>query len=297
LGTHTDSYNPHNTHYKQDIAKLIETAQHLSEANNKILNSGQEINTLVSEATETSQCSQGMVNELSSHISQMMEHMKKTSSSLQLALDLSKQGADILGTAEQEVIISKEQVSHSIDIIAKLEEDIKDLSEMLTAITGIANQTKLLALNASIEAARAGEAGRGFSVVALEVGKLAAKSNDTVDYVKATLEKVKSNTKIVVHNMSEGYKGVDAGMRLIVEANKHCQTIVDQVTISVNEVENASANAEALDLGIGGVQYMAQEVKDVIDKCANITEQNDTYSQEQFQYIDDLNSQLVSIAN
>ncbi|MEG6520987.1 methyl-accepting chemotaxis protein [Desulfotomaculum sp. 1211_IL3151] len=279
----------------QDINQLIEKSKQLLEINQKISNSGHEINALVSEATETAQCSHGMVDELRTHITQMMDRMNETRASLQFALEVSEQGSANLNTAEYEVEKSKERVSQAMDIISKLQGDIKDLAEMLAAITNIANQTRLLAINASIEAARAGDAGRGFSVVAQEVSKLATQSRDTVEYVKATLDKVKSSTSTVVCSMSEGYKGVEAGMRLITEANKQCRTAVDQVTNSKDIAEKALSNAEALDLGIDGVQYMAQEVKEVIEKCANISDQNNTYSQEHFEYIQGFNSQLENL--
>lgn len=288
----SSSEQDHNQDFSTNINQLVETTEKFKEVYEQINISEQEINQIVSEANETAQCSQGMVDELSSHISQMMERMQETSSSLQLASNLSEQGANSLKTAILEMKTSKEQVSSSIEITTNLQEDIKNLSEMLAAITSIANQTKLLALNASIEAARAGEAGQGFSVVAQEVSKLAVKSKDTADYVSATLNKVKVNTTKVIHSMTEGYSGVEKGMQFITEANEQSNIVVEQVNSSKTAVENAFENVKALDLGIGGVQYMAQEIKEIISKCASISDKNASYSQTQAEYIQIFNSQL-----
>jgi hypothetical protein len=76
-------------------------------------------------------------------------------------------------------------------------EKVKSTSEVLQIIKGISNQTNILGLNASIEAARAGQAGRGFSVVADEIRKLAAESLKSVEIITATLGNIHSSSSSV----------------------------------------------------------------------------------------------------
>ena len=64
------------------------------------------------------------------------------------------------------------------DVVKEVETSTNDISEMMGVIQDMASQTNMLSLNASIEAARAGEAGRGFSIVAEEIGRLADVSKD-----------------------------------------------------------------------------------------------------------------------
>ena len=108
----------------------------------------------------------------------------------------------------QSASLGEENLSGFITHFQKFEEDfsqmtrtikqVRDYSQSITSlvglVSGIANQTKLLALNASIEAARAGEAGRGFSVVAKEVGALAEKSSSVTDEISQAIINMESIT-------------------------------------------------------------------------------------------------------
>lgn len=84
--------------------------------------------------------------------------------------------------------------------ILNLGKDIKQINEISNVINGVANQTNLLALNAAIEAARAGEAGRGFSVVADEIGKLAGQSRVSSESINAMVENISKETALIVDN-------------------------------------------------------------------------------------------------
>jgi methyl-accepting chemotaxis protein len=229
---------------------------------------------MVSEAAETASCTQGMVNELDRHVKDVMKQMEETGSSIKRARDFAENGAVALEKANQEMKTLERQVMESIEIYTGLNGDINTFSEMLEDIKSIADQTKLLSLNAAIEAARAGEAGYGFAVVTQEVSKLAVKSKKLAEDVSGILSQVKSSAAMVMQTMHKGAGGVKAGMDLIARVNDFCYGIEEHMAASVLAVDKAYAGAEALDLGVGGVQAVAQEINQVVGKLTEVTGYN-----------------------
>ena len=93
-----------------------------------------------------------------------------------------------------------------------LSERTQQIGEIIDAVNALADQSKLLALNASIEAARAGEEGKGFAVVAMEVRQLAEQSRGATSRVRDILSEIQDATNMAVMVTEEGSKGAENGM-------------------------------------------------------------------------------------
>ena len=96
--------------------------------------------------------------------------------------------------------------------ILALSEQTQQIGEITGVVSNLAQQSKMLALNASIEAAKAGEAGKGFAVVAAEVRELAEQSQQSTAQVQKILQDIRHATDRAVMATEQGSKGVDAGM-------------------------------------------------------------------------------------
>ncbi|QZY54825.1 methyl-accepting chemotaxis protein [Crassaminicella profunda] len=137
------------------------------------------------------------------------------------------------------------------EAIFDLDNRIKDISNILTTIDAIADQTNLLALNASIEAARAGDAGRGFTVVAEQIRKLAEESRISSDEIKGIIQNVQDESSNTVQLMGE-VKGRTIGQNQAV-------TDVDQ---SFDSISNA-------------VHRITEKIEDISDFANQINEEKD----------------------
>lgn len=160
-------------------------------------------------------------------------------------------------TQETSVIVNQTNsfVQQSSDIIIKTKEAIKQISEKTNFIKDIAFQTNILALNAAIEAARAGEAGQGFSVVALEVKKLAEMSDngarEITDMVEAALKDslaAEQHQKTIVRD---------------IDKIKH---IIDNISLSSQEQK---VGAEQINLSISEVNMGAQNNASISEQLSN----------------------------
>lgn len=117
--------------------------------------------------------------------------------------DKTLNGAKSLDSTVKLLYKMKESVNISADVINELSEKSKTIANITTTISSISEQTNLLALNASIEAARAGENGKGFSVVAEEVRKLAEQSSDSTQGISIEIQQIQQQVANAVTVMKD----------------------------------------------------------------------------------------------
>ena len=118
----------------------------------------------------------------------------------------------------------------SSQLMQQLGEKSYAIDNIVKVITHIAEQTNLLSLNASIEAARAGEAGRGFSVVAEEVRKLAENSAKAAEGISALIRSVNAETTRTADSIKNVYKNVHDGKEAVEQADQSFEQIVGKIT-------------------------------------------------------------------
>ncbi len=163
-----------------------------------------------------------------------------------------------MSTAEVNARASKEDMQKLLDAMEKITETSMEIQLIIEDIEDIASQTNLLALNASIVAARAGEAGRGFSVVAEQIGKLAADSArsaiNTKELINKALSEVQNGNEItnktaeviskVVNNMTDFAKAAEGSAQASRSQADMLQQVVEGIEQISAVVQNNSAAAE-----------------------------------------------------
>lgn len=152
------------------------------------------------------------------------------------------------GHSVQQVITKMESINNTVNnssqVMGKLSEQSKRIGQIIEAITGIADQTNLLALNAAIEAARAGEHGKGFAVVADEVRTLAEKSATAAKEISVIVNAIRGDIDQAVTAMDMGAREVNEGVQVVEKAGHSLQEIVDKVVNSSHYISEISVASE-----------------------------------------------------
>jgi len=150
-------------------------------------------------------------DEKMSEIAFLSKSLADTSDNTSQVVNKSSEGIHKMGV-QMEII--KSAVSESLETIEELNQSMNEINSFLSAISQISNQTNLLALNASIEAARAGEAGAGFSVVALEIKKLAEQTSNTVNHINQIINDIQVKTLLVSEKANNESLAVEEGKKI-----------------------------------------------------------------------------------
>ncbi len=132
----------------------------------------------------------------------------------------------------------REQIQETSKRIKRLGESSQEIGEIVELISDITEQTNVLALNAAIQAASAGEAGRGFTVVAEEVQRLAERSGEATKQIGAIVRTIQTDTQDTVSAMEESTRGVVDGARLSDAAGQALAEIGDVSTALTALIEN-----------------------------------------------------------
>ena len=131
------------------------------------------------------------------------------------------------------------------DSINQLDASSNKIGIITNTITEIATKTNLLALNAAIEAARAGQQGKGFTVLADEIRKLAEGSNKAAGEIKALIAEIQKRISFAVDRIGEGVSGVDEGVVSISKARENIYDITESIKFVIESLKSAAASLQS----------------------------------------------------
>ncbi|HEY5994557.1 MAG TPA: methyl-accepting chemotaxis protein [Gallionellaceae bacterium] len=183
----------------------------------------------------------------------------------QRTLVVTEQGAQAVRNAISGMDAIREQIQETAKRIKRLGESSQEIGDIVDLISDITEQTNVLALNAAIQAASAGEAGRGFSVVAEEVQRLAERSAEATKQIGALVKTIQGDTQDAVAAMEKSTQGVVEGAKLSDEAGQSLREI-EQVSHELADLISSISVSTQVQTD------MAQEVATTMAEILQMTE-------------------------
>ena len=184
--------------------------------------------------------------------------------------ETAREGGELMHSAIQKMNGIEKDVSLAAEVVKKLGDNSQQIGEIIDTISGIADQTNLLALNAAIEAARAGEQGKGFAVVADEVRKLATASQESAEKIRGLIQNLQENTEAAVKAMEGGTAEVRQGTEKIREVGSQFDSILEMVTTSKENIDKMAPQVANMSRGAEKIV----EAVEMIDEIAQQTSYN-----------------------
>jgi twitching motility protein PilJ len=218
---------------------------------------------------ETTQAVSGMTTS----ILQVSSNASQAAQVAQRSLQAATQGAQAVQNTIAGMNGIREQIQETSKRIKRLGESSQEIGEIVELISDITEQTNILALNAAIQAASAGEAGRGFTVVAEEVQRLAERSSEATKQISAIVKTIQTDTNSAVAAMEKSTEGVVEGAKLS-DAAGQALTEIETVTNNLARlIQSISTATEAQTEAASRVTNNMKQIQEITTLTTEGTKQ------------------------
>ena len=255
---------------------LREAAQEIDKVSKQIVSSSKQLSLQADQVTEGAEIQKQRVVETATAMEEMnatvLEVAKNAASAAESAEEAktrAEKGAMVVDDAVAAINKINELTEKLKDNMEILKEKANSISQVMTVISDIADQTNLLALNAAIEAARAGEAGRGFAVVADEVRKLAEKTMMATKEVGEAINEIQEEVKRDVEEMNNVAQSVAKGTELSQESKVALEEIVELVNSIADQIRAIATASEEQSATSEEITRTISDISEISDSTAN----------------------------
>jgi twitching motility protein PilJ len=265
-GAIADSVNYTVEELRTLVASVQNTASRVAQTTAEVDSASTELLAASNEQMNEIQATGKSVLEMATRINTVSGQAQESAMVARQSLHAAESGLSAVQNAIGGMNAIRDQIQDTSKRIKRLGESSQEIGEITELISDITEQTNVLALNAAIQAASAGEAGRGFSVVAEEVQRLAERSADATRQITALVRAIQTDTQDAVAAMERSTQGVVEGARLSDNAGARLAEI-DQVSRQLSELIQQISDATLREANL------ANAVADSIQNIFAVTEQ------------------------
>lgn len=276
------------TAFNEMLEKLRLLVTNINDTSHNVTSSAEQLTQTAEEVKESAAQISSTMDELASgaeseanHASDMSENMLTFIAKINQAnemghsiqeysaevLDMTNNGYEQMENSTKQMNLIYEIVRDAVEKVQSLQAQSHQISELVSVIQNVADQTNLLALNAAIEAARAGEQGKGFAVVADEVRKLAVQVSESVTDITKIVAGIQQETGNATKSLEDGYQEVEQGTIQITETGK----TFNEISIAV---EKMAANIKSVTTNLSDVTEETEQMNIAVQEIAAISEES-----------------------
>jgi methyl-accepting chemotaxis protein len=254
---------------QESIGVLSSSAQQIVATTTQVASAATETATAVTETTTT-------VEEVKQTAQLSTQKAKLVSESVQRATQVTESGKKSVAESIDAMKQIREQMESIAESIVRLSEQGQAIGEIMLTVNDLAEQSNLLAVNASIEAAKAGEQGKGFAVVAQEVRNLTEQSKQATVQVRNILNDIQKATNAAVMVTEQGSKAVEAGVRQSLQAGESVQKLGESVAEAAQVATQIAASSQQQMVGMDQVVQAMENIKTASTQNVASTKQTET---------------------
>ncbi|MHC1684789.1 MAG: methyl-accepting chemotaxis protein [Clostridiaceae bacterium] len=287
--------NVHNlTESSSDLAANMEQSRGANEVIVAGINSVSEVTSVQANSVKETFYK---IENVNNTIEDTSRNLANLTSYVDLAGNNSKVGKESLDTMIHQIRNINNLIHSFKNEATILNENSLKIGQVVDMVNDISNQTNLLALNASIEAARAGEAGRGFSVVADEVKKLAEESRMATEEISKMIKAIQTGTNKIYSEVETGMEEIEKNSALA----KEVESAFDDIYNVNKDVEKITGEIvsfmKSVTTEIKYINEAMNEINEDTKILTNNTENSSAVIEEQLAVIDEVTNQSVSLKN
>ncbi|HEY1107234.1 MAG TPA: methyl-accepting chemotaxis protein, partial [Opitutaceae bacterium] len=266
FGTMVENLRTMHREVQEGVNVLATSASEIFTATAEIAASATETATAVSQTTSTAE----EVKQTAQLSAQKAGHVADVA---QKAAQSAQTGRKAIEESVAGMSNVREQMELIAETVVRLSEQSQAIGEIISSVNDLAEQSNLLAVNASIEAAKAGEHGKGFAVVAQEIRNLATQSKESTAQVRTILNDIQRATSATVMAAEQGSKAVDAGVKQVNQSGDAIRTLAESIVLAAQAATQITASSQEQLIGIDQVTMAIQNILQASRQNATGTQQ------------------------